>query len=83
VVNGSVVNIPSYQIKPNDIVSVREKAKNQARIQGAIGLAQQRTEVTWVEVDTKKLEGTFKSLPERGDLPADINEQLVVELYSK
>lgn len=83
VVNGQVVNIPSYQVKPEDVVSVRDKSKKQARIQAAVGLSQQRTEVNWVEVDTKKLEGVFKNLPERSDLPADINEQLVVELYSK
>jgi len=83
VVNGQVVNIPSFQVKPEDVVSIREKAKKQARIVAALELAEQREKPTWVEVDTKEMQGTFKRLPERSDLSADINEQLIVELYSK
>jgi small subunit ribosomal protein S4 len=82
-VNGRVVNIPSYVITPEDTVVIREKSKTQARIIAAIELAEQREKPTWVEVDGKKLEGSFKRLPERSDLSADINEQLIVELYSK
>jgi small subunit ribosomal protein S4 len=83
VVNGKVVNIPSYQIKAGDVVAVRDKAKEQARIKQAVELAGNRTDISWVDVDTSKLEGAFKALPERSELPADINEQLIVELYSK
>jgi len=83
VVNGRVVNIPSYQVKAEDVVSVREKAKKQARIIAALELAEQREKPTWVEVDTKEMQGIFKRYPERSDLSADINEQLIVELYSK
>ena len=82
-VNGKRVNIPSYQVKPADEVSVNEKAKNQLRIQGALEMAGQRGFVEWVEVDPKKMSGVFKALPERSELPSDINEQLIVELYSK
>jgi small subunit ribosomal protein S4 len=82
-VNGQVVNIPSYQVQPGDVVAVREKAKNQLRIKHALELAGQRAPVEWVEVDAAKMEGTFKALPERSDLSADINEHLIVELYSK
>jgi len=82
-VNGRVVNIPSYVITPEDVVVIREKSKTQARIIAALELAEQREKPTWVEVDGKKLEGSFKRLPERSDLSADINEQLIVELYSK
>jgi len=82
-VNGQVVNIPSYQVQAADVVAVREKAKNQLRIKHALELAAQRAPVEWIEVDTAKMEGTFKSLPERSDLSADINEHLIVELYSK
>ena len=82
-VNGQVVNIPSYQVQPGDLVSVREKAKKQLRVQSALAIAEQRGEPIWVEVDASKLEGTFKSRPERQDLPGEINENLIVELYSK
>ena len=82
-VNGKRVNIPSYQVKPADEISVNEKAKNQLRIQGALEMASQREFVEWIDVDTKKMKGVFKALPERSDLPSDINEQLIVELYSK
>ncbi|CCQ09309.1 SSU ribosomal protein S4p (S9e) [Pseudoalteromonas luteoviolacea B = ATCC 29581] len=82
-VNGRVVNVPSYKITPEDVVVIREKSKKQARIIAALELAEQREKPTWIEVDGKKMEGTFKRLPERSDLSADINEQLIVELYSK
>ncbi|MGF1689223.1 30S ribosomal protein S4 [Photobacterium japonica] len=82
-VNGTVVNVPSFKVTANDVVSIREKAKNQARIKAALEVATQRELPTWVEVDSSKLEGTFKRLPERSDLSADINEHLIVELYSK
>lgn len=82
-VNGTVVNIPSYQVQPHDVVAVREKAKKQNRVLEAVELAQQRGIPEWIEVDPKKLEGVFKSVPVRSDLPAEINESLVVELYSK
>ncbi|KGJ95025.1 30S ribosomal protein S4 [Colwellia psychrerythraea] len=83
VVNGGVVNIPSFTVKAEDTVSVREKSKTQARIIAALELADQREKPLWVEVDTKKLEGVFKRVPDRADLSAEINEQLIVELYSK
>ncbi|GAB3480364.1 30S ribosomal protein S4 [Azotobacter salinestris] len=82
-VNGQAVNIPSYQIKAGDVVAVREKAKNQLRIGQALELCAQRGRVEWVEVDTEKKSGVFKSVPARSDLSADINENLIVELYSK
>lgn len=82
-VNGQVVNIPSFNVSAEDVVSVREKAKKQARIVAALELADQREKPTWIEVDSTKMEGTFKRLPERTDLSAEINEQLIVELYSK
>ena len=83
VVNGKVVNIPSFTVKAEDVVSVREKSKTQARIVAALELAEQREKPVWVEVDNKKMEGVFKRVPERSDLSAEINEQLIVELYSK
>ncbi|MCU7554460.1 30S ribosomal protein S4 [Alteromonas sp. ASW11-19] len=82
-VNGKVVNIPSFNVTAEDVVSVREKAKKQSRIVAALELADQREKPTWIEVDSNKMEGTFKRIPERTDLSADINEQLIVELYSK
>lgn len=82
-VNGKRVNISSYQVKASDVVSVREKSRNQARIQYAVQLAQGRGFVDWVDVDTDKMSGVLKRIPDRGDLPPDINESLVVELYSK
>ncbi|WP_440988198.1 30S ribosomal protein S4 [Aeromonas hydrophila] len=82
-VNGRVVNIPSFQVPPEDVICVREKAKKQARIKASLEVAGQREKPTWVEVDAAKMEGAFKRLPERSDLSADINEQLIVELYSK
>lgn len=83
IVNGKTVNVASYQVAAGDVVAVREKAKNQLRIQNAINLAGQRSNVEWVEVNAEKKEGVFKRIPDRSDLPADINENLIVELYSK
>lgn len=82
-VNGQVVNVPSFQVKADDVVAVREKSKNQLRIQQALTLSAQRSDVEWVEVSVEKKEGTFKRIPDRADLPAEINENLIVELYSK
>ena len=82
-VNGAVVNIASYQVSEGDKVAIRPKAKAQLRIKSALELAAQRTAIDWVSVDTAKLEGTFSRKPEREDLPAEINESLIVELYSK
>lgn len=82
-VNGRTVNIPSFSVKPSDVVAVREKARNQVRIQDALAVAEQLGFPEWIDVDTKKMEGVFKNVPERDDLPAEINESLVVELYSK
>ncbi len=82
-VNGKTVNVASYQVSPGDVVAVREKAKNQLRISSALELAAQRGQMEWIEVDSGKKEGVFKSLPSRSDLSADINENLIVELYSK
>ncbi|MBR9728691.1 30S ribosomal protein S4 [Shewanella intestini] len=82
-VNGRVVNIPSFKVSANDVVSIREKSRTQARIKASLEVAGQREKPTWVEVDNAKMEGAFKRLPERSDLSADINEQLIVELYSK
>ncbi len=82
-VNGHKTNIPSYQVKPSDVVAVADKAKNQLRIKAALEFAQQRGFAEWIEVDVNKMQGTFKAVPERSDLPAEINEHLVVELYSK
>lgn len=81
--NGRKTNIPSAQVRPNDVVALTEKARNQARVQAAMELAQQRGIADWVEVDPGKMEGVLKNLPERSDLPPDIQEQLVIELYSK
>ena len=83
VVNGRVVNIPSFQVSVDDVISVREKSKKQARIKASLELAEQKEKPTWLEVDAAKMEGVFKRVPERSDLSADINEHLIVELYSK
>ena len=82
-VNGEVVNIPSYSVMPGDVISLRDRAKQQLRVQNALALAQARPSCSWLEVDVTELKGTFKQLPERSDLPPDINEKLIVELYSK
>jgi len=82
-VNDSSVNIPSFQVKPEDKIEIREKSKSQLRIQDALNVAEQYGLPEWVEVDIKKMVGTFKAVPIRSELPSEINEQLVVELYSK
>ena len=82
-VNGNPVNIPSYSVKAGDVVSVREKSKNQARIIEALQLAGQIGFPAWVEVDAAKSQGVFKKSPDRDEFAADINESLIVELYSR
>ncbi len=82
-VNGKRVNIPSYQVKPGDVVEVAEKAKAQLRVKAAAEAAESRGIPDWMEVDAKALKGTFKALPTRPELPSSINESLVIELYSK
>ena len=82
-VNGSIVNIPSYQVSANDEIEIREKAKKQSRIQLAAELAEQTGHVDWVDVDNKALKGVFKNVPARDDLSSEIEEHLIVELYSK
>ena len=82
-VNGQSVNIPSYSVKSGDVVAVREKSKKQARIAESLSLAEQGGFPSWVDVDPKKLEGKFKSKPDRSEIAQEINESLVVELYSR
>jgi small subunit ribosomal protein S4 len=82
-VNGEAVNIPSMMVRPNDVITVREKARKQARIQDALNLAEQGGFPAWVSVDKNKMEGVFKNMPDRTDLAGDINESLIVELYSR
>lgn len=82
-VNGVVVNIASYQVAEGDAVAIRQKAKEQLRIKSALELASQRNPIDWISVDQSKLEGQFTRKPERDDLPQEINESLIVELYSK
>lgn len=82
-VNGQLVNIPSYQVTEGDVVSIRQKAKEQLRIRSALDLSGQRSPIEWMSVDQTKLEGQFIRKPDRSDLPAEINENLIVELYSK
>ena len=82
-VNGRCVNIASYQVGLSDVVSIREKARPQQRIQDSLALTEQYGFPAWVDVDPAKMEGVLKALPDREDLPPDVNEQLVVELYSK
>ncbi len=82
-VNGATVNIASYTCKAGDVISLREKAKKQQRIKDALELRKQREVDEWILVDEKAMEGTFKSIPERSDLPSEIQENLIVELYSK
>ena len=81
--NGKKMNIPSARVKAGDIISLTESARNQLRSKTSMEVAEQRGIPEWLNVDTKKAEGTFTNVPERSDLPSDINEQLVVELYSK
>ncbi|NQV70666.1 MAG: 30S ribosomal protein S4 [Pseudohongiella sp.] len=82
-VNGEVVNIASYQVAEGDAIAIRQKAKEQLRIKSALELASQRNPIDWISVDQSKLEGQFTRKPEREDLPKEINESLIVELYSK
>ncbi|MDH3514168.1 MAG: 30S ribosomal protein S4, partial [Gammaproteobacteria bacterium] len=82
-VNGRRVNIPSYQVRPNDLIEISTPAQEQLRIKAALEAAGQRGIPEWLDVDVKAMKGTFKSVPERSDLPSDINESLVVALYSK
>ena len=81
--NGRTTNIPSLQLKPGDVVAIREKAKSQLRIQQSLALAAQRGEVEWLEVNAGKMEGVYKAHPDRSELSSEINESLIVELYSK
>ncbi len=82
-VNGRRVNIPSYQVKPGDVLEITEKARNHLRIKSALEAAEQRTFPEWITMDVKAMKGTFKAKPERSELPSTINESLVIELYSK
>ncbi len=82
-VNGRNVNIPSYEVRPNDMIEIAGKGKEQLRVKAAIEAAEQRGIPDWLDVDTKAMKGVFKRLPERTDLPPEINEALVVALYSK
>ena len=82
-VDGKKVNIPSFQVKASQVVAVSPKAQEQLRVKAALEFAQQRGFVEWIDVDVKKMEGVYKAAPERSELPAEINEHLVVELYSK
>lgn len=82
-VNGKRVNVPSYQVRPNDVVEVMGSAREQLRVKAAVEAAEQRGFPDWLDVDVKAMKGVFKNAPERSDLPSDINEALVVALYSK
>ena len=82
-VNERILNIPSYQVRPGDTIKVRDKANRQLRIRAALELASQRLPVSWISVDAEKFEGIFNMAPDRSDLSSDINENLIVELYSK
>ena len=82
-VNGKAVTIPSYQVRPNDLIEISTTAQEQLRIKAALEAAGQRGIPEWLNVDVQAMKGTFKSVPERNDLPSDINESLVVALYSK
>jgi small subunit ribosomal protein S4 len=82
-VNGEVVNIPSYMVKPGDVIALREKAKTQLRVVDALKLAQTVGQCDWVQVDATKMEGTFKKVPDRDQFGSEIKEALIVELYSR
>jgi len=82
-VNGKSVNIPSYMVKVGDVIAVREKSAKQNRIAEALQLAQQVGMPAWVEVNADKAEGVFKAVPDRDQFAADVNESLIVELYSR
>ncbi|MBK4764846.1 MAG: 30S ribosomal protein S4 [Pantoea sp. Brub] len=83
IVNKCIVNIPSYQIAPDDIIKISEKAQQQSRIKASLELSKQHKQSSWLEIDLVNMEGIFKRFPERSDLSADINEHLIIELYSK
>ncbi len=82
-VNGRRVNVPSYLLRPNDVIELTSRAREQLRVKAAIEAAEQRGIPEWLEVDTKAMKGVFKRIPDRSDLPTEINESLVVALYSK
>jgi small subunit ribosomal protein S4 len=82
-VNGRRVNIPSYQVRPGDVIEVAERSKGQLRIKAGVDAVESRGVPEWLELDVKAMKGTFKALPARSDLPSTINESLVIELYSK
>jgi small subunit ribosomal protein S4 len=82
-VNGKTVNIPSFQVAEGDVVAIREKSRNQLRIKSALDQAAARAPVEWIDVNINKMEGVFKSKPDRDELSSEINESLIVELYSK
>ena len=82
-VNGRRVNIPSFQVKPGDVVELAEKAKSQLRVKASLAAAESRGFPEWVQVDAKEAKGTYKARPERSELSSTINESLVIELYSK
>ena len=83
-VNGKAVNLPSYQVRPGDAIALTEKGSRQLRVQEALTLSQEMDLAPhWVEVDSKKCSGLFKAMPDRADLPSDINEALIIEMYSK
>jgi len=82
-VNGQALNVPSAQVKSGDVIAIREKSKKQVRIAESLTLAEQSGFPIWVAVDAKKMEGTFKQAPDRADIAGDINESLIVELYSR
>ena len=82
-VNDKKVNIPSYQLNPGDSVSLTDKAQQQSRVQQSLEIAKNREECDWVEVNSKDFSGIYKNVPERSSLDTDINENLIIELYSK
>jgi len=82
-VNGKRVNIPSYQVSPGDVIEIAEKSKNHLRVKAALLAAEQRGFPEWIDMDAKAMKGTYKAQPQRSELPATINEHLIVELYSK
>ena len=82
-VNGATVNIPSYQLSSGDLISLRDKAKNQKRVKEAMDISSSRPECEWLEINKTDFSGIFSSAPEREFLDSDINENLIIELYSK
>ncbi|MFN6183524.1 MAG: S4 domain-containing protein, partial [Burkholderiales bacterium] len=82
-VNGGILNVASYTVKPGDVIGIRDKARKQARIAESMALAEQIGMPGWVSVDKNKFEGTFKNVPDRQEVAQDVNESLVVELYSR